>query len=108
MKNRIPWSRLRYATAALAVACAVVIGAASIASATYTGHIRINEFLGVVYLLGGWSAVAHVCAYTRDHIVTTLTRRVGDLEARMDDYGERREAVGHVAAMANRRPSLVE
>lgn len=101
------WSPMRIWSLATAALLTLILAAIIISSAYYTGHSNNNVPLMLLAKGAAVSWVAYIAAYVRDTSIAhqqVILARLHEVEAHLDDYGDRREIAGQmVAAKANGR-----
>lgn len=98
---RSSWSRMRSYSVAAFTICVLLGGGHYLSSLLYLDGFKTSPEFWLVVLTGFGCGVAAVCALCRDQIVERQERimaQLEDIELRILDYGDKREATGHVTA----------
>jgi L-cysteine desulfidase len=97
----MPWSKTRAVCCAVCVACLAIAGFMYLSSWAYTRDFHGSVEFWLFILVGLASAIGWLVARSRDQLNEKLEENrqlLTDLQGFVCDFGDRREAVGQIAA----------
>lgn len=97
----MPWSKTRAICLSVAVGCLLVAGFMYTSSRVYTRDFNGNVEFWLFILVGLAGVIGWLITRSRDQVCEKLEenrQRLADLELFVCDYGDKREAAGHVTA----------
>ena len=98
---RTSWSRMRSLSLFAFLVFTVLVGGTYVSSIAYTGEFKSSPEFWLLVLAAFGSLMVFAVALRGDQIVAREERIIAqleDIELRILDYGDKREASGHVTA----------
>lgn len=98
---RSQWSRMRSLSLLAFLAFAVLIGGTYVSSLAYTGEFQSSPEFWILVLSAFAALLVFAIAWRSDQIAERQDRIIAlleDIELRILDYGDKREASGHITA----------
>lgn len=98
---RQSWSRMRSLSLLAFLACAVLVVGTYVSSIAYTGKFQSSPEFWLLVLAKFAALVVFAIAWRSDQITERQDRilaQLEDIELRILDYGDKREASGHLTA----------